>query len=115
MIKELIFSGKKWFQGDMPNYIGKTVIAPKSDIGCWSQNLDNQFLSTQVAEFYSKPSGVVNGYVKEKGTGNIYLHIFSWFSLNELLQNGGVSSSPLTHLYQGLRHLLDRKVALVND
>lgn len=38
-----------------------------------------------------------------------------WLCLSQIIENGGVSSSPLTHLYQGLRHLLDRKVALVND
>lgn len=39
-----------------------------------------------------------------------YDDVMCWVKLNDILQNGGVSSSPLTHLYQGLRHLLDRKV-----
>ena len=29
MIKELIFSGKKYFESDMPNYIGKFVYTSK--------------------------------------------------------------------------------------
>lgn len=150
MIKELIFSGKKYYEGNQPNYIGKTIKGVNGTITNWS--LDSTSASLTIRPFAwaddyrearSLTASQINGkkilyqvfthvsylstYERQQQTfvsftintpsyhdgGNE--DVACWVKLNDILKNGGVSSSPLTHLYQGLRHLLDRKVALVND
>ena len=36
MIKELIFSGKKYYEGTVPNYIGKTITGVQSNIASFT-------------------------------------------------------------------------------
>ena len=140
MIKELIFAGKKYFEGQVPNYIGKTLKMPKASCCTYTFNLgkDSSLPKDDAKEpqpikiyddlwpqdmSYDLTPKVIGQLEAQNSTFLLipfYDHIFKhthcvWIELSEYFQNGGVSSSPLTHLYQGLRHLLDRKVALVND
>ena len=119
MIDHMIMNSKKYWEGDMPCYVGKTFKSPISPVDKWKTNTDD-FYYLYPAHESVIPSGPILGQVEEHGTKEIFLmgglvdHYYL-VKLTDLIQNGGVSSSPLTHLYQGLRHLLDRKVALVND
>lgn len=121
MIDHMIVDLKKYYEGQTPNYIGETVTPPKKAIRC------NASHPIEVNDWsYGIPSGKVFGMLEIEN--QIYLYSETvllsydkktlngdhgyYFALNDLIQNGGVSSSPLTHLYQGFRHLLNRKVAL---
>ena len=140
MIKELIFQKQKWYQGEVPNYVGKTLKMPNNSCYTYTFNLGkdsslpkDEVKDPQVTINYDDPwpqdlsyklTPKVIGQLEAQNSTFLlipfYDHIFKhthcvWIELSEYFQNGGVSSSPLTHLYQGLRHLLDRKVALVND
>lgn len=131
MIKELIFSDKKFYEGQVPNYIGKTVHGVKNEI----QRYDLTYDRAQTSDYRNtfKPSEL-NGFkvVNQLFNGahdtndnydKTFVTVFSGsfdslkysVKVDDIFANGGVSSSPLTHLYQGLRHLLNRKVALAND
>lgn len=118
--KELIFAGKKFFEGQVPSYIGKHIVGVKQGLMTYSVYLipnnatfDKRVIppsnSIIVAQFcnYLGHEGTYVDYIDGKDEYIV--------KLDDILQNGGVSSSPLTHLYQGLRHLLNRKVAYVFD
>ena len=112
-VKRIKFQLKDWDaeNPNYPSYIGKTVI-PSKKIFYYSINDRGVFENTETTE--RPPRGVVIGQYRQ---GQIYLtteptSFNLWFRLHDLIEYGGVSSSPLTHLYQSLRHLLDRKVAL---
>lgn len=115
-VKRIKFQLKDWDaeNPNYPSYIGKTVLPPEK-IFYYSINERGVFEKTETTE--QPPRGVVIGQYRQE---QIYLttdstHFKLWFSLHDLIEYGGVSSSSLTHLYQGLRHLLNRKVALVDD
>ena len=138
MIKELIFQKQKWYQGEVPNYVGKTLKMPNGSCYTYTFNLGkhndlpkDEVKDPQVTRNYDdlwpqdlsyKLTPKVIGQLEAQNSTFLlipfYDHISNhthcvWIKLSEYLQNGGVSSSLLTHLYQGLRHLLDRRVALV--
>ena len=140
MIKELIFQKQKWYQGEVPNYVGKSLKMPNSSCYTYTFNLGkdsslpkDEVKDPQVTRIYDdlwpqdlsyKLTPKVIGQLEAQNSTFLlipfYDHIFNhthcvWIKLSEYLQYGGVSSSSLTHLYQGLRHLLNRKVALVDD
>lgn len=119
---------KDWYQGITQNYIGRNVTLPKTKIRFYdihdSRDVmpSGSYTDCQHGKILGN-TGTVNG---QFFIGNDTFLTISfpfqfdydevhtvWLKLTDILQNGGVSSSPLTHLYQGLRHLLDRKVALV--
>lgn len=121
MIKELIFSGKKYYEGTMPNYLGKTL----TEVGSYTYAIStsgspNHFQMKKIE--WSTTKGKIVGVLMDY-KNNIYVSTGErdtglnelWHKVSDLIQNGGVSHSLLTHLYQGLRHLLDKKVALIND
>lgn len=110
MIKELIFSGKKYFEGTMPSYFGKTVKKPSS--GCKPYVYDSFWDQPDEDWSLVYPEGKIIGEATTTDGKYLLTRTSSyWISLTELLQNGGVSSSPLTHLYQGLRSLFKEVVA----
>ena len=130
MIKELIFSGKKYFEGQTPNYIGKTLKGAGTN-KVEGATVDYDFRSNEAvwsSAYREIPANSLNGrkiygqaiddfnfvcvLMPYYYNGNTYME---WFRVSELTENGGVSHSPLIHLYQGLRHLLNRKVAYVFD
>ena len=103
----------------MPCYVGKTFKSPTSPVDKWKANTDDFYLAEPAHESVI-PSGPILGQLENIDTNEIFLmggivHQYYLVKLTDLIQNGGVSSSSLTHLYQGLRHLLNRKVALVDD
>ncbi|WP_288557726.1 hypothetical protein [uncultured Lactobacillus sp.] len=134
MIKELIFGDKKYWQNDekpTPIWISKklklseditlnqyedSAFSNISGIGFWLQTpnyvLHEKDLNKVIAQAIS--SDTKETFVCISGSTNSNDRTV-WFKMNDILQNGGISSSPLTHLYQGSRHLLDRKVAYVFD
>lgn len=89
MIKELIFSSKKYWQAEDEPLIGKTVIPPKRDIYVTNNVWGNRFDSTS-ATSPGKPQGIITGYLQSSSDGIvIYTTWLGWFRLNDLLQNGG--------------------------
>lgn len=140
MIDHMLVDLKKYYEGETPNYVGKKLKMPKGSCYTYTFNLGkgnslpkDEAKEPQPIRIYDDLWPQDMGYeltpkvIGQLETGNsvfllipFYDHIFKhthcvWIELSEYLQYGGLSSSPLTHLYQGLRHLLDRKVALVND
>lgn len=92
MIKELIFSGKKYFEGQTPNYIGKTIKTPRAEIDCGRMTSNDGWF----ANFSVIPQGKVIGQMVNGQ--NIYLvaentHLdsgdYAYFKLSDLIQNGG--------------------------
>lgn len=142
MIKELIFSGKKYFEGQVPNYIGKTITFPEKpclffsptakagegdialDVFMGDGDSAKVLPANSTAEVVSQMSGQVtmNGnyksaYAKFNNTYQTFVLLRGakaftnwdrWISLTELIQNGGVSSSPLTHIYQAFKRAFTR-------
>ena len=116
MIDHMLVDLKKYYEGETPNYIGKTVTPPKKAIRC------NASHPIEVNDWsYGIPSGKVFGMLE---IGNqIYLYSDTvllsydkktlsgdhgyYFALTDLIQNGGISSSLLTHVYHAF--ILARK------
>lgn len=141
MIKELIFQKQKWYQGEVPNYVGKVLKMPHNQSFTYTFDLgmsngknnghdvktlhatkiyDDQFPANLAYDVHPTIIGQIladnSVFLLVQNYENLLdSHHFVWIKLSEFLQNGGVSSSSLTHLYRGLRHLLNRKVALVDD
>ena len=122
MIKELIFSGKKYYEGKMPYYVGKNFKSPTSPVTKYTTNteeanyitLTNESLIPKgpiVAQAEGKVEGETKGGVEVEGKNEVFLmggtlFNYYWVTLRELLQNGGVSSSLLlSHIYQWLRRV----------
>ena len=115
MIKELIFSSKKYFEGQTPNYLGKTI----SPLPTEHNKLKSYFSTGE--DFELVPAGSYYYTVDRTLTisgqgfdheGKTFLKVNRgiWISFDELLQNGGVLGSHLNHLYQALHRLFARKV-----
>ena len=110
MNRELIFNNKKWFDGEVSNYIGKKI----------TKEARTTFYNMNA----SGPAKVSIDTVNEQATvkaqtmvsGKIYLNAKKgsaltngWFLVDEFLKNGGVSHS-LNHIRQGLRSLFRKEV-----
>ena len=64
---------------------------------------------------YVEPNTVFLGFILKSvhdSQRDQYNDITCWVKLADILQNGGVSSSPLTHLYQAFRGLLRKQVVV---
>lgn len=91
-IDHMIFNSKKWYEGQMPCYVGKTIRALRS---VTSYNL---YQSTN-AGFQNDgndpiPNGKVLGQIQMGNSVFLMWHYrllgnYEWFNLNELFQNGG--------------------------
>lgn len=115
MIKELIFNGKKFWQSESEPLIGKRIKAPRKPIYVYSEFHTFGGVDGTMTDLSKTATIEIQGFAKANNGLKGILISKGWIDFDDLIQNGGVSSNPLTHLYQGLRHLLDRKVALVND
>lgn len=125
-LEKMKYQLRDWFAGT-ENYIGKTINMPEGT-GLTPYWLDSNFngLTTEDGQGSnpvvpdSKIVGLYNVSNTEKFVIARWTDIHgaqksAMFLLDDIFANGGVSSNPLTHLYQGFRHLLNRKVALVDD
>lgn len=109
MIKELIFAGKRWVE---LTYIGKTMYCSHNAMHIPAYNFVNgKMVFSRGDSDYSDYDGftikaqkVINGeyYFQSGGYAD------EWVKLSDLKKNGGVSSSPLTHLYQAFKRAFTR-------
>lgn len=116
MIKELIFQKQKWYQSEMPNYIGKKISIP-SDIA----NYPYEFYPT--GGFSSVPvdnqptEGTIEGQINYEGKTYVFIGTYYenggetfWYDVSQVkIQNGGVTSL-LSHIRRGLQSLLRNEV-----
>lgn len=99
--KELIFNGKKFFEGQVPCYFGKKVKAPTKRINgyVFDGNAAQRIGSDD--SFMPEDGTTITGQAKNIGSNEVFLHTNLsweyWFTLTDLLQNGGVSASYMTH------------------
>lgn len=108
-IDHMIFNSKKWYEGQMPCYVGKTIRASRS---VTSYNL---YQSTNTG-FQSDgndpiPNGKVLGQIQMGNSVFLMWHYrllgnYEWFNLNELFQNGGVSASYIITLCSHRKELV---------
>lgn len=120
-IMKMKYQLQDWYSGKTQNYIGKEITMT-SDVANYPYEM---FLSGDFSGVPAHDSQPTTGTVVAQFNTKkeIYICIGThcdsylfWYNVADVkIQNGGVSSSPLTHLYQSLRHLLDRKVAYVFD
>ena len=115
MIKELIFAVKKYYEGTVPNYIGKVIKNGGSNAYTISSETRPHKIRMEKIN-WSEPEGTIVGVIADYkntiyvSTGEIQTDsVTLWHRVNDILQNGGVSSSPLTHIWQALRAFTARK------
>ena len=126
MIKELVFSGKKYFEGTEDSYIGKTITVPNNHGltqfvyegnvgggygGKYSLPLKKTKIVAETATMQCYDwdgKKLTDRWVScgEKDDVNRTL----WRRVGEIFEIGGVLASHLTHLYQALHRLFARKV-----
>ena len=108
MIDHMIMNSKKYWEGDMPCYVGKTFKSPTSPVDKWKTNTDD-FYYVYPAHESVIPSGPILGQVKDQANeiflmGGLADHYYL-VKLTDLIQNGGVSHSLLTHVYHAVSRL----------
>lgn len=96
MIKELIFQKQKWYQSEMPNYIGKKISIP-SDIA----NSPYEFYPTggfRGVPVDNQPTeGTIEGQINYKGKTYVFIGTYYenggetfWYDVSKVkIQNGG--------------------------
>lgn len=104
MIDHMIMNSKKYWEGDMPCYVGKTFKSPTSPVDKWKTNTDS-FYYVEPAHESLIPSGPILGQVKDRDTNDIFLmggvvDQYYLVKLTDLIQNGGVLRRLLTHVAQ---------------
>ena len=89
MIKELIFGSKKFYEGDMPNYIGKTIIPPHKTMLGYDQfaNYGGTYGSFNYGSGNREEK--IMGVAKDSRGKTAVLISAGWIYINELFQNGG--------------------------
>lgn len=117
MIKELIFCGKKYFEGTSPNYIGKKI-SISSDIA----NYPYEFYPT--GGFSSVPvdnqptEGTIEGQINYGGKTYVFIGTYYenggetfWYDVDQVkIQNGGVK---LLYRLCSRLHCLFRKAVIL--
>lgn len=111
-IDHMIFNSKKWYEGQMPNYIGKTIKAPSNYLDSYySTPGQNKTVEKNGAGWKPQSGLKVLGQIELDNEVYIlsgYPHDYNWVKLNDLIKNGGVQSSLLNYLYHALT-LLERR------
>lgn len=116
MIDHMLVDLKKYYEGQAPNYIGRTIQRPKNDVALYDVLDSGMFISEaellpgQTTRFTTdyKILGQVTvsnitylalmiAYTEDTSTPH-----FRYARLNDILQNGGVSHSHLTHVHHAL-------------
>lgn len=114
MIDHLVFGQKDWFQDDdkryMKNYVGKKITKYAYATGDMLHS-DGTFNPNQSAANCSVGDTII--FQLDIGDGNIYVAVdhqsrVQFFNLTQMLQNGGVLGSHLTHLYQAFKRAFTR-------
>lgn len=111
MIKEILFNKQKYFEGQMPSYIGKNIVKLSS------QNIQTYYLNTTSGT--TDESHIVKGnfFNNKKIQGqlvelnSIYIQVTDgtlpnpnpWLKLSDLIKNGGVLPSLYTKLCSAFR------------
>lgn len=95
MIKELIFSGKKYFEGQVPNYIGKVIKNGGSNAYAISSEGNLHKIRMEKVN-WTEPEGTIVGVIADyKNTIYVSTGEFQtdsvklWHRVNDILQNGG--------------------------
>ena len=104
--KELIFNGKKFFEG---NYIGRTAYNGwGTSFQLWHWRYD-KFIGSPGVVISLEGSGLITGQMNMNG--EVYLtddpNCIDWFKLSDLLENGGgirQSPNPLISSFQECFH-----------
>ena len=113
MIDHMIMNSKKYWEGKMPYYVGKNFKSPTSPVTKYTTNTEEANYITLTNESLIPKGPIVaqaEGEVEVEGKNEVFLmggtmfHYY-WVTLRELLQNGGVSSSLLTHVYHALHRI----------
>ena len=111
-IDHMIFNSKKWYEGQMPSYLGKSikVINPSGIVNIYF--IEQVGLVSQGTSYLKDIAGTK--ILIEYLYGNeLYVSNMTGsacYKVSELLQNGGVWRSLLSHIRRGLQSLLRNEV-----
>lgn len=117
MIDHMLVNLKKYYEGKFPCYIGFNIQAPKNNLPAY-YIAENPVDGTDMLPSTAKPSltpaelenkeviaqrlnGLDDFYLLIQPAG-YYSYINCWIKLSDLVKNGGVSHSPLTHVCHAL-------------
>ena len=103
MIDHMIMNSKKYWEGDMPCYVGKTFKSPTSPVTKYTTNTEQANYITLTNEslipkgpIFAQAEGKVEGETEGgvEGKNEVFLmggtlFNYYWVTLRELLQNGG--------------------------
>lgn len=122
-LEKMKYQLRDWFAGT-ENYIGKAIHMPDG-VGLTPYWLASDLNSIIVEDGQgnnpvvpnSKIIGLYNvsnteKFVIARWTNTDNADVSAMFLVDEIFKNGGVSSSPLTHLYQAFRGLLRKQVVV---
>lgn len=114
MIKELIFAGKKYYEGTVPNYIGKVIKNGGSNAYTISSETRPHKIRMEKIN-WTDPEGTIVGVIADYkntiyvSTGEIQTDsVQLWHRVNDILQNGGVLGSLLIHICQAFKRAFTR-------
>ena len=120
MIDHMLVNLKKYYEGKFPCYIGMNIKAPKSGLPAYymaDSPVDGADMLPSTAKPSLTPAELENKEVlaqRLNGLDDFYLliqpagdysYINCWIKLSDLVKNGGVSSSLLTHVYHALHRI----------
>lgn len=114
-VDHMLFDLKKYYPSNYVPLLGKEIVKPKTEVMTYEE-ADN-FSNTHDGVI---PKGAIVGVV-QKGSDFFITDGYKvsgpsigsgrrWFSLNSLIQNGGVSNNPLAHVCRAVSHL-ERRLA----
>lgn len=92
MIDHMIMNSKKYWEGDMPCYVGKTFKSPTSPVDKWKTNTDD-FYYVYPAHESVIPSGPILGQIEDQANAIFLMgglaDQYYLVKLTDLIQNGG--------------------------
>ena len=108
MIDSLIYNRTKFVKESeyIKRYVGRTI-TKGANVYTYTFHSDGRFYGTQVGNTTDYQSTGTIAYQVDCGDDDVYVAVQSkktpqFFKLSEFLQNGGVSHSPLIHLYHAV-------------
>ena len=111
-IDHMIFNSKKWYEGQMPSYLGKSIKAINPYGIVKRYYIDPVGLGSQGTSYLKDIAGteILIEYLYENELYVSNMRGFACYKVSELLQNGGVWRSLLSHIRRGLQSLLRNEV-----